>query len=150
MRIGNQEFDRVAVLVLDYDPYREGRPSEAVVKMYGSLCRHLQETYPVPSRIGQDVVVLANEELVARHQKDFEQSGLTFFPNWRDTQEYRELLREGLRQGQIYLMKDIGHKGGVGSWFTPEYTLRQVTEEALEIVDPENMINIRPKHPAYS
>jgi len=81
MRIGNREFGRVAVLVLDYDSFGEERPSEAVVSMYGSLCRHLQEAYPVPSRIGQDIVVLANEELVARHQKDFEQSGLTFFPN---------------------------------------------------------------------
>ncbi|MCL4390202.1 MAG: hypothetical protein M1484_02130 [Patescibacteria group bacterium] len=45
-----------------------------------------------------DVTVLANEQLVALHQKDFEEAGLTFFPNWRQSPEYRQLLREGLRQ----------------------------------------------------
>jgi len=37
-------------------------------------------------------------------------------------------------------MKDIGHKGGFGSWFRPEYTLEQVTIESLEIAEPEELM----------
>ena len=149
MRIGDQEFGRVAVLVLDYDPYREKRPSKAVTKAYGSLCERLKAKYDSLSGLGRDVViVLANEELIIRHQSDFEQIGLKFFPNWQETPEYRDLLREGLRQGkELYIMRDVGSRTGVyGSWFGPNYSLEHVTEDALEIIAREGKIDIKPKH----
>lgn len=146
MKIGNEEFGRVAILVLDYDPRRETRPSVAVIDMYEKLNQHLRLKYGGSSDLGNDVTVLANEELVAKHQKDFEDNGLSFFPDWRNSKEYRELLREGLRQGQdIYVMKDVGNRGGFGAWFLPQYELRKVTKESLNILNPEGKIDLLPK-----
>lgn len=147
MIIGGREFNRVAILVLDYDPYREDKPSEAVIKVYDELIRLLERKYTVPSGPGINAEVLANEELVAKHQKDFESHGLTFFPDWREAKSgYRELLREGLRQGtDIYVMEDIGNKGGYGVWYMAKYALVNVTKDGIEITDPEGKIDIKPK-----
>jgi len=151
MRIWGVEFGRVAILVLDYDPKRETEPSKTVTEAYQSLQEHLMDLYEHPGDEGLDVIVLANEELVAKHQKDFEAIGLEFFPNWRNTEQYRSLLREGLRQeNNLYLMKDVS-KGWppLNGKVITGYNLVQVTGNDLEIIDRDGKIDIRPKHPAY-
>ncbi len=158
MRIGGRDFSGVAILVLDYDPLREEKQREAVTGMYRTLQRLLQEKYGgrdwATEAGGKSVIVLANEELVAEHQRDFEEMGLTFFPNWRESEEYGQLLREGLNQGNnIYLMRDIGKKqrgAAFGPAFTPKYALDRLSiktlDSDLEIVNPDGRINLRPRH----
>lgn len=138
MRIGETNFGRVAILVLDYDPNKEQNPSGAMTLAYKLLNDELIRKVGLSTR-GLDVTVLANEELIAKHQGDFERSGLTFFPNWRDSNSgYRELLREGLRQGdKIYLTT-----GGYGNF-------EKINLDELEIINPEGKIDIRPKNPLY-
>lgn len=144
--IGKYEFARVSVLVLDYDPAREDRPAEAIVDSYKKLGQSLTAWYGSPSRKGTDAIVLANEELIAKHQADLEKAGITFFPNWRETKEYRDLLREGLRQGnEIHVMQDVGNRGGYGVWYTPKYILRRVTKDEIKIFDPNGKIDIKPR-----
>lgn len=151
MRIENLEVGRVAVLVLDYDPEREKDPSNAVKSVYLFLNDKLRRKYPVPSPDAVDVTVLANEELVALHQNDFEQVGVRFIPNWRESPVYRELLKEGLRQGtDIYVMDDVDHITGLKPPKPrPEYVLMPGEEVELEIADPEGLIDIRPREPQY-
>lgn len=133
MKIGNQEFGRVAILVLNYD-HRLANPAEAVVSAYKNVSQYMREKWGTPSEQGLDVTVLANEELVAEHQAALLRAGLKFFPNWRESQEYRKLLREGLRQGdKIYIMKPFGG-------------FRKTTPDDIEILDPDRKIDIKPKH----
>lgn len=141
MKIGNQEFGRVAILVLDYDEEREESPQRAVINSYLNLQSHLRQKYRTHSQNGIDATVLANEELVAKHENDFREKGMHFFPDWRNSNEYRELLREGLRQGNdIYMMCRIG-----SGTIVPTYALKRVSESALEITDREGKIDIKPK-----
>jgi hypothetical protein len=144
-KIGNQTFGRVAILVLNYDASKEKDPSKAVIQAYESLNKSLREKYRRPSGLGHDVAALANEELVAKHQVDFEKLGLTFFPNWRESKEYRDLLREGLRQGtDMHIMQTVD-RGEYGHW----QILRQVTADELVITDPTGKIDIKPRYPVY-
>src|SRR3990170_2908724 len=114
MRIEGREIGRVSVLVLDYDPYREDNPGKALTGCYHKLNRLMRSEYKTPTLGASDVTVIANEQVVARHQEDFEEEGLTFLEGWQERDEYRELLREGLRQGEVYKVIDIGNKGGFG------------------------------------
>lgn len=144
MKIGNYEFRRVAILVLDY-PTKEENPSKAVTSAYNFLNEQMRRKYKSPSGKGLDMTVLANEELVARHQKDFERIGLNFFPDWSNSNDYRELLREGLRQGtDIYVMQYVDGKD-------TDYVLCPVifigqpgSEGQLEITDLEGRVDIKP------
>lgn len=145
MKIGDREFGRVAILVLNYDDTKEKDPSKAVTESYESLNKSLREKYGRPSGLGSDVTVLANEELVARHQKDFDKLGLTFLPNWRESREYRDLLREGLRQGTELHIMQIVDGSEHGQW----YTLNQVTPDELIITDITGKIDIKPRHPVH-
>lgn len=140
MKIGGIDFGRVAMLVLDYDPQKENDPFGSVMFAYRWLGEKMIKQHIFPSGLGRDVTVLANEELIAKHQKDLERSGIIFFPDWRAPRSpYRELLREGLRQGdKIYLMVE-----GYGNF-------KKVTTDDLEIIDLEGKLDIKPKHPLYS
>ena len=150
MKIGNQEFGRVAVLVLDQRP-EDKNAAKALVETYGLLSRILRRRFPMPSGTGLDSTVLANETLVAEHEQAFRDAGLRFFPNWRESGEYRELLREGLRQESIYVVMDIGI-GRYGHWgeILPEYTPVAVKKDEVNIINPEGRIDIRPKNPLSS
>ncbi|MFA6974202.1 MAG: hypothetical protein WC238_05735 [Parcubacteria group bacterium] len=133
------DFGRVAVLVLDYDPRQDAKnPSVDVVLAYRALNNFMREKYKFSSIGAKDVTVLANEELVAKHQQDFENSGLRFFPNWRTPNSgYRELLREGLKQGNnLFLMDENGIP-------VP------VTVGELNVSDLEGKVDIKPKNPLF-
>lgn len=145
MRIEGREIGRVSVLVLDYDPYREDNPGKALTNCYHQLNRIMRHDHPSPTPGASDVTVLANEQVVAKHQKDFKEEGVIFLEGWQERDEYRELLREGLRQGEVYTIVDFGNRGGFGVYFTPEYTLKKVTESELEVIDRDRKIDIRPK-----
>ncbi len=145
MKIGDQEFGRVAILVLNYDETKEKDPSKAVTEAYETLNESLRKKYGRPSGLGSDVTVLANEELVARHQKDFEKLGLTFLPDWRKSRGYRDLLREGLRQGTELHIMQIVDRDKHGHW----YTLNQVTPDELIITDITGKIDIKPRYPVH-
>ena len=137
MEIGGVDFGRIAVLVLDYNQKRELTPSMKLFCAYENLNRRMREKYGEPSKGKMDVTVLANEDLVAKHQKDFEDYGLHFFPNWRAPDSaYRELLREGLKQGDLYVMNEKG-------------LLIAVTVEKLNITNLEGKVDIKPKHPLF-
>lgn len=105
------EIGRVSILILNYNSEDKINPSKLVLDAYDSLCNYLNQKYLIPSNSGIDMIVLANNKLVAKHQKDFENRGLTFFPNWENSLEYAKLLREGMRQGtDIYLMRNINEQ----------------------------------------
>lgn len=145
MRIEGREIGRVSVLVLDYDPHRDDHPSKALTDCYHQLNRLMRHEYPTPTPGAIDITVLANEQLVSKHQQDFEEVGVIFLRDWQNRDEYRELLREGLNQGEVYKIVDIGNQGGFGAWFQPEYVLKKASESELEIVDRDGKIDIRPK-----
>ena len=146
MKIEGREIGRVSVLVLDYDPRRDDKPGKALTGCYQQLNRLMRHEHPTPTPGAADITVLANEQLVARHQQDFESEGVIFLADWQNRDEYRELLREGLRQGEVYEIVDIGNKGGFGVWFQPEYVLKKVSESELEVVDKDGKIDIKPKY----
>jgi len=106
----------------------------------------MRHEHPSPTPGAADVTVLANEQVVAKYQQDFESEGVIFLAGWQEKDEYRELLREGLRQGEVYKVLDIGNRGGFGAYFQPDYTLKRVSESELEVVDRDGKIDIRPKH----
>ncbi len=141
MKIGDHEVGRVAILVLDY-PNKEENPSEAVTSAYILLEEQLETKYKDREF---DLTVLANEELVARHRKDFEKIGFYFFPDWRNSNEYRDLLREGLRQGtDIYVMQYVDDKD-IECFLCPVIFIGTPESKGqLEITNLESRVDIKP------
>lgn len=86
------------------------------------------------------LIILANEEVVARHQSGLEKRGIVFLPNWRETGTYRDMLRHALDNGEIYLMTHGELPSGREGWFP-----KGVTPEDVEIVDYDGRIDIKPR-----
>lgn len=114
MKLENQNFGRVSVLILNYNVKDNIDHTKLVLDAYDSLSRYLNQKYIYPSNQGTDVILLANKNLIAKHKRDFEERGLIFFPNWYNSNEYSDLFKEGLRQGtDIYLMRNINEKRAI-------------------------------------
>jgi hypothetical protein len=148
MRIGNQEFGRVAVLVLDYRP-EEKHPAKILLEANEMLGIMLRARFGNSSKRVLDSIVLANETLVAKHEADFRERGAIFFENWQESREYRDLLREGVKQGDIYVVMDVGIEVGTWGKRNSTYLPIAVKEDEVTIIDRDGKIDIRPMRPLH-
>jgi hypothetical protein len=138
IKMGDQEFSKVAILVLDDKLGSDGFSEQNFATAYSWLNRHLKNKYSPLRGTDDGITVLANEDVVRKRQSHLEQIGIRFLPNWQENPIYRELLREGLEQDKIYVMW-----GDIVPGFG--YNLGKVTKDNLEITDPQGKIDIKPK-----
>ena len=88
-----------AVLHLD-----SAADSRDIISVCGELKRHLSGS---KSSLGQ--ILLANDEVLERNQKELKKAGVVFFPDWKEPEgTYKRMLSAAEEHGNVYEMKHLG------------------------------------------
>ncbi len=108
---------------------------DAIVELYHRMvfvCA--QDADNGGQRDGDGVIVFANGAVLDKYAPLLLERGVPFFPDWRDSEEYRTLLRLGLSRGQVYLMY---RKNSLWSY-------RLARSGEVEVRDPGGRIDLIP------
>ena len=111
--------------------------------MYAELINHqiLQakarlESYGIP--LEKRRILLANDEVIEKNEFELAIKGIPFFfINWNVNTDYRDLIRDILKNGKIYVM----HYSDGKDWH-----FKEASKNDIEIHDLEGMVDITPKY----
>ena len=116
----------IALLVLD-----ERASVEEMVTSYQLVNRIMREKYKE-----NGLTVLANDDAIRGKELEFSaRSNLRFIPDWERSLMYRNIIREALKQKEIYVMKQHNM-----DWMTIE-----AKENDYVILDSQRNTNVKPR-----